>query len=162
MNRIIILVFLGALFALTSCHDRSQDVQIKKAAAIHLKSAAKHDSIKTVVLETRKMVEEKLSKEEIAANQQSYKAMIRSLDKSLYLLETWEEDLVGVPGLEHDHADHKHDHQNDDILDDMSDSEILELQKAYSDRMDQIEDKITEVIVTIQLYSQNATTTAQE
>jgi len=154
-----------AAVALFSCSsDRSEDVQIKKAAEIHLKAVAKSDSIMKILKSQKKHVQNQLKTETINANVQSYNAMLKSIDRSMSLLKDWNRDVVGVPGLEHEH-NHEHDHSHnhdDDMLDDLSDREILELQKAYSEHLDKIEDKISEVITTIELYSQDAEETTQK
>jgi len=156
MFRNIILVFALALTVVSCSSDRSKNLQIQKAADIHLKAVAKSDSIMKILVRQKKQVQKSLESETIPSNVKSYKAMLKSLNKSITLLNDWNNDVAGVPGLEHEH-DHSHDHNHDeDILDDMSDREILELQKAYSEHLDKIEDKISEVITTIELYSQDA------
>jgi len=170
MRRIKTLAIIcSGLILIASCSsDRSQNVQIKKAADIHLKSIAKHDSIMEILVSQKNMVEKRLATETIESNIKSYKAMLKSLDKSMRLLNDWDEDLIGVPGLEHDH-DHPHDqqhdhshHHNDDILEDLSDKEILEIQIAYNEHLDKIEEKISEVTTTIELYSGNAEETKEK
>jgi ABC-type nickel/cobalt efflux system permease component RcnA len=162
-----IAVLIATVMIVVSCStDRTQDVQIKKAADIHLKAVAKHDSILAILEKQKKQVERNLETETIPSNIQSYKAMLKSLDKSMQLLHDWDSELIGVPGVEHNHDhDHGHDHDHshqDDILDDLSDREILEIQQAYSEHLDKIEDKISEVITTIELYSQNAEETTEK
>jgi len=164
MRRFKSVVIAGVfLLSLASCSsDRSKDVQIQKAAEIHMKAVAKSDSIMAILEEQKAQVERNLETESIPSNIQSYKAMLKSIDKSMTLLNDWNNDLVGVPGLEHDH-DHGHNHSHDeDMLDDLSDKEILEIQIAYSEHLDKIEDKISEVITTIELYSQNAEETTEK
>lgn len=157
------MFLIASTLIVVSCSsDRTQDVQIKKAAEIHKKAIAKHDSIMAILKKQKKQVERNLETETIESNIQSYKAMLKSIDKSMVLLNEWDDELIGVPGVEHDHGhDHDHSHQ-DDILDDLSDKEILEIQVAYSEHLDKIEDKISEVITTIELYSQDAEETTQK
>jgi len=164
----LVVVLVGMLLIVSCSSDRTKNVQIKKAAEIHLKAIAKHDSIMDILVRQKKQVENSLESETMSSNIQSYKAMLKSLEKSMALLNEWDNNLVGVPGLkdEHEHGhNHSHDHthhHNEDILDDMSDREILELQKAYSEHLDKIEDKISEVITTIELYSQDAEETQKK
>lgn len=162
--RSIAILFATVLIVVSCSSDRTQDVQIKKAAEIHKRAIAKHDSIMAILEKQKKQVERNLETETIDSNIQSYKAMLKSLDKSMQLLHDWDNELIGVPGVEHNH-DHGHDHNHshkDDILDDLSDKEILEIQRAYSEHLDKIEDKISEVITTIELYSQNAEETTEK
>jgi ABC-type nickel/cobalt efflux system permease component RcnA len=162
--RIIGLLIIG-LTVLMSCGEtgRSQNRAIQEAAAIHEEIMTRHDSIYDALLTKKDRIREKLDTEKPQGEMKtSYEAMIRSIDKSFRILETWEESVVGVPGFEHDHGEgdhhhhHHHDHMKEDILKDMSDKEILELQKALKVRLDEVAKEIRGLLTTIDMYDGDA------
>lgn len=152
---IVLVVFVLAT-NLQSCGSRGENRKIMEAAVIHRDFMQRHDSLFNALTAEKERVTGLLQTEKNKEKIQAYESMNRSLDRSFRLLSSWEEAVIGVPGVEHDHNGHNHDHSNDDLIDDMSDKEILELQKAYSMRLDEVNKKIKELLTTIELYSQNA------
>ena len=148
------------LILIISCTDRANDVQIKEAAKIHLKATAKQDSIRDILVKEKMKLEALLETESLDTNKQNYKALLSGVNNGIKYLDEWSKDVIGVPGLKH-HEGHSHSH-NEEILENMSDREILELQKAYSNKLDTIGVRISEVITTIELYSQNAKKTEEK
>ncbi len=144
---------------MVACGGRSENRKLKEAAAINNKMMSNHDSIYNVLEEQRVKVNARMeSIGENDVNYKAYKSMARSLDRGFKLLSSWESSVVGVPGMEHDHRDgalHSHDHQNEATLKSMSDQEILDLQNAYSNRLDEVSQKIKELITTMEMYTKN-------
>jgi len=159
------LIFTAmALMLLASCGEtgRGQNRSVKEAAQIHEEIMTRHDSIYNALENEKNRITSKMStyrgneeKEKI------YNAMLRSIDKSFRILGTWEESVVGVPGFEHKHEDgdhhhHHHDHMKEDIVNEMSDKEILELQRALKTRLDEVSKEIRGLLTTIEMYESNA------
>ncbi len=156
-----LLILISAIVVLAACDNtgRSENRNIKKAAAIHEEILTRHDSIYSALLEKREDIEKRLANTPGGEMKVSYEAMIRSIDKSFRILKTWEESVVGVPGHEHHHHDHdghhhhSHDHAKEAILEDMSDKEILELQEALKFRLDEVATEIRGLLTTIEMYA---------
>ena len=88
----------------------------------------------------------------------AYESMKRSLNRSYKLLDSWMDGVADFPGSKHVHdsnSPHKHDPEKERIMEDMSDQEILELQKAYKTRLDEVEMKIKELITTMEMYTKD-------
>lgn len=161
--RIIGLMIVG-IAIMASCGDsgRSQNRSIKEAAAIHEEILTRHDSIYSALQEKKERIQNRLETQNpTGEKKKSYEAMIRSIDKSFRILGTWEESVVGVPGFEHNHEEgehhhHDHDHMKEDILDGMSDKEILELQKALKARLEEVAKEIRGLLNTIEMYEGDA------
>ena len=158
--RWIIILSLG-LAVMVSCGDsgRSQNRTIKEAAAIHEEIMTRHDSIYSALTQVKTRVNKEL-KEGISNKDKksAYDAMIRSIDKSFRALASWEESVISVPGYEHKHnGDHHHSHDpmKAEIAAGMSDKEILELQIALKERLDEVADQIRGLLITIDMYDQN-------
>jgi uncharacterized protein len=154
-----IVLFVLSLFVTVACIDRSQNRKLVEAAEIHRDMMAQHDSIYTMLKERENELMQKMKQVgDTDPNYEAYKSMMRSIAKGQRLLKSWREGVVGVPGMEHEHNEdvpHSHDHQNDEKLKSMSDQEILELQEAYSTRLDQLSTKIDELYTTMDMFSQN-------
>jgi hypothetical protein len=150
------LLIVLTLFA--SCNDsgRAKNRKLQEAAKIHEDIMTRHDSIYSKLLREKERVSEVLEEGNLSSDKQgAYESMIRSIDKSFRILGTWEESVVGVPGFEHHHGEHTHhdhDHASDEILDGMSDEEILELQKAYQTRLSDVIEQIEGLLTTIEMY----------
>lgn len=147
------------MVAFVGCEGKAGNRQLKEAAAIHEEMLVKYDSIYHALIDKRKEINarmESLDTEKQSAN----KSMLRSIKKSIDILEGWEESLVGVPGYDfehlHDHGDeghhHKHARENDDMLRGMSDKEVLELQKALRGRLNEVAVEIGNLMDTIKMY----------
>ena len=117
--------YLFASIALLSfgCQESQPDPLLKKAFDLHEAAILVHDSLEH---ELEELVEMGLS--------ETQGAQLKSLQEQS---ETWEGNLVEVPGFEHDHDhDHDHDHNHDHGGTDMSDlpaEEMVSLQQAMLD-----------------------------
>ncbi|MCA1761925.1 MAG: hypothetical protein LC664_02850 [Flavobacteriales bacterium] len=130
--------------------------QIKQAAEIHKDIMHRHDSLYTMLKEKKNWVTAEMESESNEKMISAYQSMDRSIDRGFKLLGSWESAVVGVPGVPHNHHEgHTHSH-DEDIVDSMSDSELLDLQKAYDDRLDEVEKKIDNLMDTIDKYMANA------
>ena len=156
----IIAAFFGIII-MVSCGEsgREQNRTIKQAAAIHEEILERYDSLcGALKAEDERIVAELEAGIENAKRKSAYESMKRSIDKSFRLLATWEESVVAVPGVEHDHDGehhHSHDHLKEDIAENMSDKEILELQRALQVRLDEVATGIGGLLHTIEMYDQN-------
>lgn len=155
---IIILILSGC-----GKTGRSQNRSIKEAAKIHEEIMTRHDSIYSALNTEKERITTKIGT--VTGNperEKVYNAMLRSIDKSFRILGTWEESVVGVPGYEHKHEEgehhhhHHHDHMKEDIVNEMSDKEILEIQKALKTRLDEVAKEIRGLLTTIEMYENNA------
>ena len=154
-----ILPLLGLVLLLAACGGRSENRKMVEAAAIHDQVLNKHDSIYSVLQEQEIRVQRKLGK--LSANDPdrvAYESMKRSIDRSYNLLESWMDGVADFPGAKHVHnsnSPHKHDPEKDKIMKGMSDQEILDLQKAYKTRLDEVGLKIKELITTMDMYTKD-------
>lgn len=145
-----------------ACEGKSGNRQLREAAAVHEEILATHDSIYHRLVDKREEINARidaLPPDKRSANE----SMLRSIKKSMNILNSWEESLVGVPGYEfehhhdHDHGDggdhhHHHERENDQMLRGMSDKEILELQKALRSRLKEVKAEIDNLMDTIEMY----------
>lgn len=149
--------------AFVACDGKAGNRQLREAAAVHEEILATHDSIYHRLADKRDEINARidgLPPDKKSANE----SMLRSIKKSMDILNTWEESLVGVPGYEfehhhhhdHDHGDghhhHHHGRENDKMLRGMSDKEILELQKALRSRLNEVKAEIDNLMDTIEMY----------
>lgn len=156
-------IAVGVLLAVvtitaTSCDGgRGQNRKLKEAAEIHRNSMARFDSVYTALEQEKAEVEAKIARTAPTDERMgAYRAMIRSIDKSMRLLDTWDKSVLGVPGLpESDSVHGSHGHQDLDKLSELSDKEILELQKAYSSRLNEVITEVNGLLTTIDMYEKD-------
>lgn len=150
------LPFVLIVIAFAACGDRSDNRQVKQAAEIHREIMQRHDSIYESLNTKQKWVSKQLESEQDKKMISAYQSMDRSLDRGFKLLASWESAVVGVPGVPHNHnPGHTHSH-DEDVVDRMSDKELLDLQKAYKERLDEVEKKVENLLETIDTYIANA------
>lgn len=155
-------------FTMVACGGKGQNRKLVEAAEIHKDMMNRYDSLYHSLKDKEKEINariESLGPEQKSANE----SMLRSIKKSVGILDGWEESVVGVPGYEfdyHDHShgdgdhdhDHSHDHKhtrdNDELLRGMSDQEVLDLQKALNGRLKEVEVEIKNLLETIKMYEQ--------
>lgn len=117
--------YLIATVALLSfaCQESQPDPLMNKAFDLHEEAILVHDSLEHELEELAGMA---LTPEK--------DSLLQSIQEAS---ETWEGNLVEVPGFEHDHDhDHDHDHAHDHSGSDMSDlpaEEMVSLQQAMLD-----------------------------
>lgn len=155
-------IFLLTLL-MVSCGGKKDNRLLKEAAAIHEETMQRYDSLYHELLDKRAEIEGRIDGlygDKKSANE----SMLRSIDKSLRILDGWEESVVGVPGYEfdyhhHNHGEgdgHEHHHHskrdNDQILRGMNDREVLALQKALKARLAEVSQEINNLLDTIKLY----------
>ncbi|NEN25078.1 hypothetical protein G3O08_16380 [Cryomorpha ignava] len=154
-----ILSLLGLVLLLAACGGRNENRKMVEASAIHEQILDKHDSIYSVLQEQEQRVEKKLGK--LSANDPdrvAYESMMRSINRSYNLLASWMEGVADFPGSKHIHnsdSPHKHDPEKERTMKGMSDQEILDLQKAYKTRLDEVGLKIKELITTMDMYTKD-------
>ena len=147
----ILFLILSMVFMTYSCGSRSDNRKLVEAASIHDKMMAKHDSIYGMLEEQEKRVASKLSR--LSAkdpDRVAYESMNRSINRSYNLLDSWKEGLAEVPNYSQnsENGDNKNNKG-------MSDQKILDLQKAYSTRLDEVSRKINELITTMDMYTKD-------
>jgi hypothetical protein len=157
------MVIFVSVIVIASCADRSQNRKIQEAAEVHIRVMERHDTLYAKLEREKGRIEKLLAEERREDRVKVYESMLRSIKKGFRLLESWDESVVGVPGMEREHHhheghshDHSHDHNSDKILSQMSDQEILDLQKAYELKLDEVSNKIHEMLTTIKMYDPNA------
>ncbi|MCU0341194.1 MAG: hypothetical protein MUE30_15045 [Spirosomaceae bacterium] len=138
---------------LTACEEK-KDPKMEEAGKIHLaameveEAVAEHvetsDSLKTLLTEKKKTLTD-------AAAVASIDSTIAALDRVHAAFHEWEENLVEVPGLPHEHHDHgdgghQHDHKP---APDLSPDQMLEVQKEIKANIEKIKadwDKAQEMV----------------
>lgn len=153
------------VLSFAACDGKKGNRKLVEAAEVHQDMMSRYDSIYHALIEKREEINQRmggLNTEQQSANE----SMLRSIDKSLNILQGWNESVVGVPGHEfeyhdhHDHADHEDDHNhhhvrdNDNLLRGMSDEEVLDLQKALRTRLNEVSQEINTLLETIKMYEQ--------
>ncbi len=144
----------------TACGGRGDNKKLQEAKAIHTSFMQTYDSTYFALEEEQTRVIKLIAKTpETDERYSAYQSMKRSIDKSFGLLKSWQEAVVPVPGMEHDHdshAPHDHDPAREATVKGMSDQEILDLQKAYKTRLDEVSTEINNLLETIQNYQTRA------
>src|SRR5690554_6989279 len=145
------LLIISMAFMSFSCGNRGENRKLVEAASIHDRMIAKHDSIYIMLEEQKRRVDAKLSKlSETDPDRIAYESMNRSIERSYKLLESWREGLAEVPNYSRDA-----ENGNDKNAKGMSDQKILDLQKAYNTRLDEVGRKINELITTMEMYTKD-------
>lgn len=147
----ILFLILSMVFVTVSCGNRSENRKLVEAAAIHDKMITKHDSIYSMLQEQEKRVESKLSRlSQNDPDRAAYESMNRSINRSYKLLDSWKEGLAEVPNYSQNS-----ENGNNKNSKGMSDQKILDLQKAYSTRLNDVGGKINELITTMDMYTKD-------
>lgn len=138
---------LSFLFLSLSCGDRSQNRLIVEASAIHDRMITKHDSLYSMLEKQEKRVDEILTEmPESNPDRVAYESMDRSIQRSYKLLESWREALEDEPSPSNYSGKGENSKKR-------SDKEILDIQKAYSTRLDEVGVKINELVTTMEMYT---------
>ena len=147
----ILFLILSMVFLTFSCGSRGENRKLVEAASIHDKMITKHDSIYNMLEDQEKRVESKLSRLSASdPDRVAYESMNRSIDRSYKLLESWKEGLAEIPNYSQES-----ENGNSKNTKGMSDQKILDLQKAYSTRLDEVGRKINELITTMDMYTKD-------
>lgn len=147
------LAFCSMALLLFACNGRSKNRKIVEAQEIHQTMMAKHDSIYKAIQIQEERVEKKLNS--LSPNnpdRAAFQSMDRSIKRSYNLLDSWRENVTDVPGYGSEGA-RETDSSDGESTDKLSDQEILDLQKAYKTKLDQIDQKIDELITTMEMYT---------
>lgn len=153
------LVILALAILVGSCGGRTKNRKLVESQEIHKAMMMKRDSIFDALQIQEKRVAKKL--QTMSPNnpdRAAYNSMERSIKRSYKLLDKWAESVTAVPGFEPDHEDevnHNHTSTSKVNTKDLSDQEILDLQDAYSNKLDQIGQKIGELVTTMDMYTRN-------
>lgn len=149
MNKTFGSFLLIMLFLSTSCGNRSENKLIVEAASIHEKMIAKHDSLESMLQEQEKRVNAILDKMPASnPDRVAYESMERSINRSYELLNKWKTALDNEPS----HLSYTGKGEN---ARNRSDKEILDIQKAYSTRLDEVGMKINELLTTVEMYTKD-------
>jgi len=143
-----------------ACVNRDDNRKIIEAREIHVAMMQRYDSLQSALSKEEGKLKDLLNQESNADKRSVYESMSRSIDRSKDLLYTWEESVIGVPGLppmdhkHHNHdGEHKHDHgQKDEVLKTLSDDEILSFQNAYATKLNELTEKVNELLTTMEMH----------
>ena len=154
-NIFSILSFFVVAILLISCGGRSQNRKLVQAQEIHKEMMMKYDSIYNALEVQEKRVTKKLeSMKGQDPDRAAFQSMQRSIQRSYNLLKSWNDGVTNVPGFEPDQSGNdEHPNTSDLNPKELSDQEILDLQNAYSEKLDQISQKIDELITTMDMYT---------
>ena len=152
------ILLWSLVLLLAACGGKSENRKIQEAASVHMAFMDRYDSLYHTLQAEKERIEiglQNISSDD--SRRAAYESMQRSIEKSLSLLNGWENAVVGVPGLKREHHHHgegEHHHHEDEeaLLNSMSDAEILELQKAYSSKLDELTKEITSLLDAIKQY----------
>lgn len=140
MNRLVTLGACLMAFLLSACHTHEDSVTMKEARAVNdettlvARSFEQRSDMVREDLVTRMAMEE--TPEEV---KEKMAAVLSQLDELEAQYQAWMSDQVLLPGAtcNHDHADGEHHHHHAS-LDDLSDEDHLELQKAIRAELDKL------------------------
>ena len=136
------LLLISSGFLLVSCGDK-KDPKMEEAGKIHLEAMEIEetlheqvegiDSLKIVLNDKKKTITD-------AAAVASIDSTVAALDAVAKSFEEWEENLVEVPGLAHEHhhhegEEHHHDHKP---APDVSGDQMIEIQKEIKANIQKI------------------------
>ncbi len=163
MKTLKLLVLSILLVNLSACDGKKSNRKLQEAAEIHEEMMMQYDSIYHALLDKRKEINARI--DELAGDQRSAnESMLRSINKSLSILQGWEESVIGVPGYQFEHHHHGHDEEdghhhhhgrdNDQLLKGMKDQEVLDMQKALNSRLNEVRVEISNLLETIKAYEQ--------
>lgn len=135
---------LGILFALISCGDTKQKSEdLEQAFKIH------NEAVKL-----RRTVDAKMAQLKSNTDSLFMATNTKNLDAIGQSLETWDDQLVEVPGFEHehehehDHSGHDHDHEHDhdhDHEQELTPKQHLEVQQQLLEDLKAIAEKIERI-----------------
>ncbi len=140
-------LMVGLIMA--SCQEK-ESPQLKEAAAIHNEA---HEIMESIEPEMASLdsLQSQLSNKKIAVTDTAaVAAAIASLDKVKMDFKAWEENLVTVPGVEHDHehehehkdGEHEHHHHEHKKAPDATPEQHLEIQKEIKKNIEQIQSEL--------------------
>ena len=132
-KRILTTLLLLAIIMACS-HDKKPDENLQQAFKIHEDAVGLRNQIADK-LENLNSIEDSLF---VAA----YK---KNLDSINGALETWDEQLVEVPGFEESHDHEGHDHHHHDEQSDMTSEQHLQVQQHLFQEIQTIEKSINQV-----------------
>ena len=144
MKSIVAHIFIGLCLglALTACSEK-KDPKMEEAGKIHLEAMKIEetiaeeietaDSLENILVEKKKSLKD-------ATTIASIDSTIAAINRTQAAFEEWEENLVEVPGLAHEHhhgegEEHHHDHKP---APDLSPDQMLEIQKATKANIEKI------------------------
>ena len=140
MNRLVTLGACMMALLLSACHTHEDSATMKEARAVNeettlvARSFEQRSDMVREDLVTRMAMEE--TPEEV---KEKMAAVLSQLDELEAQYQAWMSDQVLLPGAtcNHDHADGEHHHHHAS-LDDLSDENHLELQKAIRAELDKL------------------------
>jgi hypothetical protein len=141
------LLFFSCCLLLTACGDK-KDPKMEEAGKIHLEAMeieeAVHeqvesiDSLKVVLTDKKKSLKDSSAVASIDSTIAAFDAVAKSFEE-------WEENLVEVPGLAHEHHDHEgEEHQHDHKpAPNVSSDQMIEIQKEIKANIEKIKADFT-------------------
>lgn len=135
------VIIFSLLLSLIACSGKSEadKALLDEAGRYHLEAIQIQEQVEPVIDQidsVRTLLNKKTSPEA--------KATVQSLDSLKTAFEEWEENLVEVPGMKHEHHDsgegkhHHHHHHNNDAKD-MPADQLRDLQREFMVNIKQIQ-----------------------
>ena len=125
---------------LSACHTHEDSATMKEARAVNEETTLVARSFEQRSEMVREDLETRMSMEETPEEiKEKMAAVLSQLDELEAQYQAWMSDQVLLPGAtcNHDHADGEHHHHHTS-LDDLSDEDHLELQKAIRAELDKL------------------------
>lgn len=141
-----IYFFLGLFaFAMAACHTQEESPTIQEALEVHKSirtlyqdlediADAKKEELKTAMKQAKQNADTAAAEQLMSFNKQ-----LNGIHKDLA---DWKENLVEVPGHCFHAEGEAHEHHEQPHLKDLSDAEILELQKELEAQLKELEEKL--------------------
>lgn len=124
-------LILTSMIWITACGGASEKEKqlLNEASAVHNQAVALARDLKT----------------HLAQLEMDSTVSVDSVKLWRQLLDQWNEELVEVPGNEHEHDhdhDHSHDHHHHGSPDQVTASEMLDIQRDMKERIEQLNNRI--------------------
>lgn len=138
-------IVLISLFTIMACNE-AKDPKLAEAAQLHNEATQMQagieqqiegiDSLKNILTEKRKTLTDAAA----LARIDSTTAALTSVAVSM---EEWENNLIEVPGMAHEHHEGEHHHHEHKKAPDMSADQMLQVQKEIKKGIEKIRDDLT-------------------
>ncbi len=145
-----VLLPLSALMVgliMASCQEK-ENPQLKEAAAIHNEAHEIMESIEPEMASLDSLQSQLANKKIAVTDTAAVASAIADLGKVKTDFKAWEENLVTVPGVEHEHehehkeGDHEHHHHEHKKAPDVAPEQHLEIQKEIKKNIEQIQSEL--------------------
>lgn len=132
-------------FAMAACHTHEDSPTIKEAVEVHKNMRTLYQDLESIAEAKKQEYMEAMDQAKQNADTASAEQLVKfneQLESIHHDLASWKENLVEVPGHCFHAEGEPHEHHDQPHLKDLSEEEILELQKELENQLKQLEGKL--------------------